>query len=242
MKVITMTAYRRPQYTREVLDALAQCDGISDWVLLPNVEPGNAEVIAAFRDFHSCECRLVVNERRLGLNRNTLAALMRAFHLKSDHIVHLEDDTVPSPDALRYFEWGINHLVEHDPKHTILLVSGYNKPKSEPTPEQSHLCDTRPIWTPWGWGVDRKRLVWLMTNWCTRNPKCFTCNFRSQYQRTRKELFPVLSRIQNIGYELGENSRTAEWYRANHRTPWVAGEATVGTFSYSSSMSRSRSS
>jgi hypothetical protein len=38
-----------------------------------------------------------------------------------------------------------------------------------------------------------------MTNWCTRNPKCFTCNFRSQYQRTRKELFPVLSRIQNIG-------------------------------------------
>lgn len=66
------------------------------------------------------------------------------------------------------------------------------------------------------------RLVWLMTNWCTRNPKCFTCNFRSQYQRTRKELFPVLSRIQNIGYELGENSRTADWYRANHRTPWVA--------------------
>ena len=31
-----------------------------------------------------------------------------------------------------------------------------------------------------------------------------------------------VSRIQNIGYELGENSRTAEWYRANHRTPWVA--------------------
>jgi len=61
-----------------------------------------------------------------------------------------------------------------------------------------------------------------MTNWCTRNKKCFTGNFRSHYQRTRKELFPVLSRIQNIGYELGENQRTAEWYRANHRTPWVA--------------------
>lgn len=27
------------------------------------------------------------------------------------------------------------------------------------------------------------------------------------------------------------SSRPAEWYRANHRTPWVAGEATVGTFS-----------
>ncbi len=32
-----------------------------------------------------------------------------------------------------------------------------------------------------------------------------------------------LSRIQNIGYELGENGRTPEWYRAHHRTPWVAG-------------------
>jgi len=76
--------------------------------------------------------------------------------------------------------------------------------------------------------------VWLMTNWCTRNPKCFTCNFRSQYQRTRKELFPVLSRIQNIGYELGENSRTAEWYRANHRTPWVSSTEPRASFAFSS--------
>ena len=79
-----------------------------------------------------------------------------------------------------------------------------------------------PIWTPWGWAVDRKRLTWLIVNWCFRNRKCFTCQFRSQYRRTRREVFPVLSRIQNIGYEKGENGRTPEWYRANHRTPWVA--------------------
>ena len=80
----------------------------------------------------------------------------------------------------------------------------------------------RPIWTPWGWAVDRKRLTWLTVNWCFRNRKCFTCQFRSQYRRTRREVFPILSRIQNIGYEMGENGRTPEWYRANHRTPWVA--------------------
>jgi hypothetical protein len=72
------------------------------------------------------------------------------------------------------------------------------------------------------WGFDRKRLVGLMTSQRPRYPKCFTCTFRSQYQRTRKEQSPVLSRIQNIGYELGENSRTAKCYRASHRTPWVA--------------------
>ena len=29
--------------------------------------------------------------------------------------------------------------------------------------------------------------------------------------------------MQNIGYELGENRRSPQWYRANHRTEWVAG-------------------
>ena len=51
------------------------------------------------------------------------------------------------------------------------------------------------------------------------NPKCFTCKIKSQYRRTRRKLFSVLSRIQSIGYDQGENGRTAEWYRANHRTP-----------------------
>ena len=37
---------------------------------------------------------------------------------------------------------------------------------------------------------------------------------------------------QNIGYDLGENGRTAEWYRANHRTPWVAGRLVAGEFTY----------
>jgi hypothetical protein len=40
------------------------------------------------------------------------------------------------------------------------------------------------------------------------NPKCFTCKIKAQYRRTRRVLLPVLSRIQNIGYELGENNRT----------------------------------
>ncbi len=55
---------------------------------------------------------------------------------------------------------------------------------------------------------------------------------RAQYCRTRRELFLVLSRIQNIWYDLGENGRTPEWYRANHRTPWVAGKMGTGSFSW----------
>jgi GT2 family glycosyltransferase len=106
IRAITMTAYRRPAYTREMLAALAQCDGIADWILLPNVEPGHEEVITAFRDWKASEVRLLVNHERLGLNRNTHDALFRAYQLRADVIVHLEDDAVPSPDALRYFRLG----------------------------------------------------------------------------------------------------------------------------------------
>ena len=54
----------------------------------------------------------------------------------------------------------------------------------------------------------------------------------AEYRRTRRELFPVLSRIQNIGFDLGENGRTPEWYRANHRTPWMAGQSAAGEISW----------
>jgi hypothetical protein len=175
LRVITMTAYRRPAYTREVLAALSKCDGIADWLLLPNVEPGYDEVIAAFRDWDACEMRLVVNEKRLGLNRNTHEAVFRAFKLRADVTLHLEDDTVPSPDALRYFDWAVRELLIPDVKSPdgcqILLASGYNKPKSEPPAARSHDCETRPIWSPWGWAVDRSRLTWLIVNWCVRNRK-----------------------------------------------------------------------
>ena len=116
LRVITMTSYRRPDYTREVLNALAKCEGISDWLFLPNVEPGNDEVIAAFREWDACESRLVVNDKRLGLNKNTHDAVYQAFKLRADVMLHLEDDTVPSPDALHYFDWAVRELLIPDIK------------------------------------------------------------------------------------------------------------------------------
>lgn len=230
MQVITMTAFRRPAYTREVLSALARCAGVADWLLLPTVEPGNEEVIEAFHSWTASPCRLQVNRVRLGLNRNTHAALLRAAEAGAETIVHLEDDTVPSPDALSYFCWVVEELLSRDEFHQVLLASGYNKPSREPSQGESHQSGTRPIWTPWGWAVDHARLQWLIANWCHRNPKCFTCSFKSRFRRTHQEVFPRLSRIQNIGYELGENNRTPQWYRANHRTPWVAGEIETASF------------
>jgi hypothetical protein len=64
-------------------------------------------VIDAFRQWDACESRLVVNKERMGLNRNTQEALVRAMLLRGEVVVHLEEDTVPSPDSLLYFEWAV---------------------------------------------------------------------------------------------------------------------------------------
>lgn len=221
LRVITMTSYRRPDYTRQVLAALSRCEGVANWLLLANVEPGVDEVIEQFRSWNACESRLIVNDERRGLNLNTQEVLVRAFKLRADIIVHLEDDTVPSPDALRYFHWAIT-IVLKSADDNLLLASGYNKPAAGPG--DSHATGTRPIWCPWGWGVDRKRLSWLLSRWCTKNPKCFTCRIKQQYRGIRREIFPFLSRIQNIGYELGENDRTPQWYQDHHRSEEVAGQ------------------
>lgn len=235
LRVITMTAYRRPDYTRQVLAALARCHGIADWLLLPHVEPGNDDVIAAFEQWQACESRPVINPERLGLNRNTNAAVERAIRLRADVAVHLEDDTVPAPDALHYFDWAVKTILAPNRKssdgHQIMLASGYHKPANSPAANETFACKSdRPVWTPWGWAVDRTRLVWIHSRWCFRNPKCFTCRFKATYRATRREVYPLLSRIQNIGYEMGENDRTPEWYASHHRTPHVAGDLIPGNF------------
>lgn len=228
LRVITMTAYRRPKYTREVLTALAQCEGIGEWVFLPQVEPGHEDVIQQFREWNACECRFTVNRTRLGLCRNTHEALFRAYQLRAEVIVHLEDDTVPSPDALRYFDWAIRDVLIPDIKstdgHHILIASGYNKPTSAPAIAQANVCVTRPIFNSWGWGVDLTRLRWMLIHWCFKDPKRFTTPFRRGYHKTRREIFPTLSRIQNIGVEMGENDTIAG--RRKHRTPFVADSST----------------
>jgi len=221
-RIITMTAYRRPLYTRQVLEALAQCEGVADWRLIASVEPGCEEVAEAFEGFDACEKHVVLNYQRKGLNRNTHAAMLRAVDADVQTLVHLEDDVVPSPDALRYFAWAVEEAMPRLPDD-VLFASGYRKSPREPKKKERFLVNTRSVFTPWGWAVDRQRLDWMLKRWRFKNPKCFTCAFKKRFQGSHRELFPLLSRIQNIGFEDGENNRTPQWYRENHFTPWVAG-------------------
>lgn len=224
MKIITMTAYNRPDYTQAVLNALSKCEGASSWVFMPCVEPRNESVVSMIRKFDGCENRCTVNVRQLGLNRNTFQAIQRAVSLEPELIVHLEDDIVLSPDALVYFEWAIREIVSRGIKskdgHHVSLACGYNKPASQPLEAQSYTCSIRPIFNCWGWGTNLRLAKWMLSEWCFKDPTRFTAPFRKGFKKTRREVYPTLSRVQNIGVLNGSNDTLAG--RRAHRTPWVA--------------------
>lgn len=67
--------------------------------------------------------RLAVNQKRLGLNENTHGAAFRVFKLRVDVMLHLEDDTVPSPDALKYFDWAVRELLIPDVNRRMAVRS-----------------------------------------------------------------------------------------------------------------------
>ena len=49
--VITMCHYNRPDYSRQVLEALRACEGVGDYLILPHVEPGTAASALPVDDF-----------------------------------------------------------------------------------------------------------------------------------------------------------------------------------------------
>lgn len=235
---ITMTAYRRPDYTAQVLRSLAATGTARQWRLLIQVEPpdpatSNADQAAAEQTWQLVQqladeldlapWRVQRNGQRLGLNRNTHTVLAAAHSAMdaTDWLLHLEDDTLLAPDALAWYAWALDRYAD-DPR--VFTIAGYHRCDDVPPQAQWHQCGRRDWFTCWGWACWGYRLAELLAHWSFANPKSFAWHLNRGLRGGRQEVHPLLSRIQNIGYQAGENGRSAQWYRDNHRTPVWAGD------------------
>lgn len=222
---ITVSAYNRPAYLRATLNALAECDGIKDCRVVVLCDPcdetqeqGNT---AAYYGFEP-----MVMARRAGCNTAIQAAIQYGFdHMGSKFHVHLEDDTVPCRDTLRWFAWARDNY-RHDPG--VMNVSGYQRISNGRLGE----CGLRRWFTPWGWGVWKDRWLGLTAGWGTSPSVSWDVVVNHVLRAGRYEVFPTVSRIQNIGAERGTHVPSAEWHLANHRVPVtaddLAGEPVTG--------------
>lgn len=209
-KVITMTAYKRPSYTKQVVDNLKKCIGFDRYLLLVNIEPGYPETVRAFDTLSNCN--IVVNERVLGCATNTLRAIQRGFEM-SDFVIHLEDDTVPGIDSLKYFEWVYNTYKEDK---DIFTATAYNMTKD--VNSTNYFTSYRWHWfTPWMWctWIDRFEEMareWDFTAWD---------NKVNILRKDRCELCPHVARSQNIGEYLGVHVSPDYWRQNQYNSVWI---------------------
>lgn len=217
MKVISLTAYRRYGYFRRVLESLARCDGIDEYVVLIHIDPGFIAVEELAKHFPFPRKEVVINPFRLGCNGNIGTACRHGFS-EGEYVVVVEDDIVLAPDAIRFFEH-VDKTYRGDPE----CFGGCAYHKLMP-PEAEFHQTTRERWfTPWGWSTWRDRWSEIEKNWPRANRPVWDgvanktrCRGEEPGDQIgRYVVYPKLARSQNIGAKNGTFCK--EEHHAEHQ-------------------------
>jgi hypothetical protein len=216
MKSISMTAYRRPEYENQVLESVIPQIAGTAWQFYQTYDrepPDN-----------------------YGCDRNTLFSISRAFLHGSEFNLHIEDDTVLSPDALDLCDW-FWRLPERD-DYVLLNLFAYSKslkcavckgvgaPWNNSASVPCTVCGglgNRGLdvlesarFNSWGWAITRG--MWekyLLPEWNAKkqtNPMGWDWSVGLTIQRHGlKTLHPALSRVKNIGRENGTYETPEHW-------------------------------
>lgn len=226
MKTISLSLYNRPKYTKIVLDALDQCFNIDDYLIYIRCEPDNNDVINLAKKFRPSQTQLHINSIRYGCNKNIYTCFEDNF-LHSDYHIHLEDDTIPGKDLLLYFEL-CNRIFKDD--INIFSVSGYVNCNNTtmgkqfyPINTEYHSYGQRNWFTPWGWATWSSRWPIIKAAFIESLSSKVSWDFYIHNAlKDKMEIFPLVSRIQNIGAEEGTYCPGAEWhYHNQYNDYWI---------------------
>lgn len=226
---ILMPVGDRPHYLRQVLEALSNVKDIEKSLLVVSQDMRGREVTDLIRAIRFTNVVILHHTRPfLGLpsffwdsahatSSNIFFLLEFAFsNTDARAAIVLEDDVVPSPDFLNYFEWATEHLLADD---RVMTVNSFNI-HSRVFPEkgyhpQHHPYDMvlnrhggRDIFTGWGWAISRPmwfrvRKGWSFINWDIQLDKTMQALGLISYK-------PVLGRAIHIGMQQGINFTESE--------------------------------
>lgn len=234
--VICIVAYNRPHYLRRVLQNLADAEGIQQHRTMFFLEPGNQEVLQLAQGFNASRHNSVhQNANILGCHPNIRSALRSGFQ-HGEFVVLLEDDIVLSKDSLVWFVHAMNKYRNDPTVFSVSTYGDTCHASSEVIESDLFFSSSRrKHFTPWGWGMWKDRYDDISrdySGWDTQmnfqvhmatdnsgtvslfrvpatNFKCycFQVNYAKEgLRKARHEVFPVLSRSNNIGLEQGIHS------------------------------------
>jgi len=200
-KVITMPVYRRPDYTKQVLEGMRKCYGIKDYTIYIFAEPGYQEVIDVINSFDDLNIVLSINEVKLGLAANTRQCLDYGFSL-SDFVIHFEDDIVPNKDCLEYFEWVRDEYVNDK---EIFTTTAYNRSPFHTNDHDIYHEVRRRSWHHLCWATWIDRWEEIKNGWTVTGGGNAWSTSVKNILNGRCEIYPVISRVLYIGIEDGTN-------------------------------------
>jgi hypothetical protein len=229
LKVLALTAWKRPDYVRRTLDALSRCPEIGDYLLIPHVEPGCDETRHLISSIDFAECRPTWNTARLGSDPNIRAAVRHGLAL-SDYVVYMDEDALFARDALAFYEWAGDRYRD-DPG--VASVTAYNRNReAAPEPATHYAVSTRPWFHCFCFALWRDRLPMVdgpprdgSSPWGSHALREFVT------ERGMSEVYPVLGRVDHIGHvtSLQTDKRfSPEWFEWNHGSGNWAGNVLVG--------------
>jgi hypothetical protein len=209
LRTITIAAYRRPVYLQQVLDSLSEalknCPEFRPDSIILGIDPGgHSEIIKM--DWPPL-FEIIQWPEHLGINEHPRRLLQYAFmELGSDFNVHLEDDTVLSPDALRLALW-----FQRTPNDALTL-SLHNPSYDYEHPERVYRTER---FGCWGWACNRPAWMrWLSHYWNYKRELPIGWDWSISKLMAEKGMHsfaPSLSRVHNIGREGGQY-QTPEGY------------------------------
>lgn len=229
-KIITMCHYARPEYSRRALEALAKCDGIEEYRVLAHVDRcPDSDILALVGQVLASAAIpnlwITTYPSRVGVNVNTAWALAHAFEDGgAEFVIHVEDDILLAPDALRFFE---HCAVAYRDDPAVFSVTAYNRLQVCPDPDRWHDLQRREWYHGWGWGIWRDR--WAECD-VAQAPGTWDVHIHRNVMhrpRRRVEIHPTLSRSQNIGARSSLHTFSEEWHAENHHVKHWAGDRHV---------------
>lgn len=193
MKIVTMTAYNRPEFLLPVVESIMKAQMAHEYHYIASVDKSDKyeQVMEVFALF-DVRLDVIVNEPKLGCSSNTGYALKRGFDMGGDFVIHIEDDCVISPDFFLYMEWARETFANSE---HVDYVSGWQRTVAGALNEAVF----RNHFTPWGFGTWRRVFEKVWPEWdhgYVHNG--WDWNLRRLLGHNL-EVYPAISRVQNIG-------------------------------------------
>lgn len=112
--VITIKAWKRDKYLKQVIESLNKCIGISDIPVIIGIdpwEPTKQQMLDATNSLKCKELHVFYHQEQLGCAGNTKWCFDQAFELNDfDYMIHLEDDTPVAPDFINWMLWAGEYM------------------------------------------------------------------------------------------------------------------------------------